>query len=198
MGFFRKSSSKSLSKSEGASTTQQYSDAGHQGAAAKPQRPPLNYQQSYEYQPYNDVDADYVKVDGDGAVYEQAGRPFQNPYHAPHSAGISTLRMKGAFDHDDADDFDDAASYHSISSNPGNSRPKTANASAPVTANHNYGPYAHTMPSRYMQMAAQGRGAARNNNPAIDSYYSTAGDDMNAFRSAGQSPDTAGGRMSQT
>ncbi|KAJ1648372.1 hypothetical protein LPJ64_000321 [Coemansia asiatica] len=200
MGFFRKSSSKSLSKSESAPTSQRYLDAGHQVSVAKPQRPPLNYQPTYEYQPYNDIETEYVNVDGDGAVYEQTGRRYQNPYHhAPHSAGISTLRMKGAYDHDDNDDFDDAASYHSISSNPGNPRPKAANASAPVTANHNYSPYAHTMPSRYMQMAAQGRGAARSNNPAIDSYYSTAGDDdVNVFRSAGQSPENISSRMSQT
>ncbi|KAJ2900886.1 hypothetical protein IWW38_000261 [Coemansia aciculifera] len=37
------------------------------------------------------------------------------------------------------------------------------------------------MPARYMQMASQGRGKARANNPAIDSYYSSVGDD-NLFR----------------
>ncbi|KAJ2230457.1 hypothetical protein IWW45_005789 [Coemansia sp. RSA 485] len=198
MGFFRKGSS----KSEGAPTPQRYLDAGHQAAAATahPQRPPLNHQPTYEYQPYNDIDSDYVNVDGDGAVYEQTARQYQPQFGAPYSAGISTLRMKGAFDRDNDDEFDDAASYHSITSNPDNSRPKIANVSAPTTANHNYGPYAHTMPSRYMQMAvAQGRGAARRNNPAVvDSYYSTTGDDVNVFRSAGQSPEDFGGRMSQT
>ncbi|KAJ2394881.1 hypothetical protein GGI05_001840 [Coemansia sp. RSA 2603] len=204
MGFFRKSSSKTQTRSEPAPTPQRYLDAGLQagaaGTAATPlsRPPPLQSQQTFEYQPYVDPDAEYVNIDGDGAVYEQS-RSYNKPSHNHHHAvGLSTLRMKGAYDRDDDDaDFDDAASYHSISSNPGMARPKTANSSAPVSSSHhnpyrNDGGYAQTMPSRYMQMATHGRGAARANNPGIDSYYSTAGDEVNIFRSAaGQRPEFA-------
>ncbi|KAJ2842314.1 hypothetical protein GGI22_007591 [Coemansia erecta] len=89
--------------------------------------------------------------------------------------------MLNAFSPDDNGDFDDdAASYHSTSSNPGIAMAVSAHA-------NDASAYSKTMPSRYLHMAAsaQGRRMSRSERPAIDSYYSSAGDDTH-FRSQGK------------
>ncbi|KAJ1893424.1 hypothetical protein LPJ66_005770 [Kickxella alabastrina] len=203
MGFFRRTTSKSKDGSQGAPTTQRYLDAGRQvAAAAATTTPNSNKQQSHGSDMYDRDDArSYVNVDGDGATYEQ-GRPYQKHehyYQEPHSVGISTMRTKDAFNRDEEGDFDDAASYHSTSSNPGMARPTTAgaSASAPAAAYAGDTGYTQTLPSRYLQMATQGRGGARGNNAIIDSYYSTFGDDDNVARTMGQMSLSANARQMQ-
>ncbi|KAJ2008560.1 hypothetical protein GGI04_001085 [Coemansia thaxteri] len=63
---------------------------------------------------------------------------------------------------------------------------------AAAVAAQNEPSYSQTMPSRYLHIATQARGRGRANRPAVDSYYSTVGDD-NLFRNASQAPDSAQG-----
>ncbi|KAJ1671198.1 hypothetical protein GGF38_000988 [Coemansia sp. RSA 25] len=175
MSFFRKALSRTRDKPEPAPTPQRFLDAGRQAAED------MGHQQQQHSTTYDDSHSTFTGG-GSGterSQWQQLPKTRQQNYYIQHHDGSTTIQ-RGAFEPDDNGDFDDAASYHSTSSNPGMHRPATAAQSEPS--------YQHTMPSRYLQMATQGRGAARANNPVIDSYYSSVGDD-NLFRNASPMPD---------
>lgn len=78
--------------------------------------------------------------------------------------------------------FDDAASYHSTSSNP--NQPDRMSSAASYKA-------PQATPAQYWQLATQGNGSHSmpRSRPPIDSYYSTVGED-NMFRDPVRSPST--------
>ncbi|KAJ2752304.1 hypothetical protein GGH94_005310 [Coemansia aciculifera] len=169
MSFFRKALSRTRDKPEPAPSPQRFLAAGRQAAED------MNIQQQQQqHSTYGDSGTEHSK-------WRQLPKTRQQNYYVQHHDGSTTIQ-RGAFEPEDNGDFDDAASYHSTSSNPGMHRPATAAQNEPS--------YPQTMPSRYLQMATQGRETARANRPPVDSYYSTLGDD-NLFRNAGPMPDGA-------
>ncbi|KAJ2126443.1 hypothetical protein IW147_000191 [Coemansia sp. RSA 720] len=119
--------------------------------------------------------------------YQTSPAPYSSPStnydQAPHShQGGMTATLHNTFNSSQHnDDFDDAASYHSISSNPGMSQS--------AGARPNEGSYTPMMTSRFANASSQSRSAAR---PNTDSHYGSPGDE-NMFRSPGLTPNTAPG-----
>ncbi|KAJ1991848.1 hypothetical protein GGI25_003208 [Coemansia spiralis] len=207
MGLFRRSQSKTHSTQEAASVQQRYIGAGRQAVEDTQQysRQQKRYNQGYS-EAYTDertelhgYDRDSSVYNNDSGHYEFGGQPWQQNHHhqqqqqhhnqndhymSTTSRGTAAM-VRSAFSPNDSGDFDDAASYHSTSSNPGVHRTTTA---------HNNDSYSQTMPSRYLHMATQSRAAARAERPAINSYYSTTGDD-NAFRSPNDPQGMHGGQQ---
>ncbi|KAJ1773128.1 hypothetical protein IW140_001096 [Coemansia sp. RSA 1813] len=187
MGLFRRSQSKSQGKQEVApSQLHRRTGAGRQAdinvmQQSWQQQPTLHPppQQSYYEPPPHHAEETGTRGLGRDSTAHSTQNLYEPAHHAQNNRYIPTndatsAMILSAFSPDDNGDFDDSASYHSTSSNPG----------IPLSAatHANDAAYSKTMPSRYLHMAAsQGRGTSRNERPAIDSYYSTTGDD-NLFR----------------
>ncbi|KAI8324775.1 HCP-like protein [Martensiomyces pterosporus] len=171
MSFFRRTLSRTRDKKEPAPAPQRYLSAGRETAST-------DKQQQQQQPQYDDLSSPRSPNAGGSLGPYQQQEPRQHQYqqhdHYAHYNDSTISPRGGAFDPDGDGDFDDAASYHSISSNPAASR------SAAKYQGEN--DYAQAMPSRYQYMASQGRSAARAMGPEIDSYYSTAGDLRSSLR----------------
>ncbi|KAJ2554798.1 hypothetical protein EV175_002470 [Coemansia sp. RSA 1933] len=168
-----------------------YAQDYHEPSPQQQQQQQNSYGQGYyEPAPHRHEETDTREFGRESVVHSSQSLYAQNDRYIPTNSATAVM-MLNAFSPDDNGDFDDAASYHSTSSNPGMSM-------ATAATHANDAAYSKTMPSRYLHMAAassQGRGTSRSERPAIDSYYSAIGNDS-LFGPAETSRSTHGNQQS--
>ncbi|KAJ2312223.1 hypothetical protein IWW54_002211, partial [Coemansia sp. RSA 2705] len=176
MGFFRKSS-KTRDRHEPISAPPERPGAGRQATGRDMHTAPHHPQSA----PYSSSSSTFAASTGTG--YGQAHHSFslQQGTLARPPGGMSAAIHSAFSPHRHDDDFDDAASYHSISSNPGMSQSAGARPSG--------GPYTPMMTTRYANTSNEGHNTAQIAQPDIDSYYSAPRDE-NYFRSPDAIPDS--------
>ncbi|KAI9477424.1 hypothetical protein BX667DRAFT_530989 [Coemansia mojavensis] len=171
MGFFRKTSKARNEQKPVLSPQEQYG-AGRQAAGSI---------HAYQTQlaPYRSSSSTFRA--SNGMTFNQAYQPHlqQHGPPSPYHNGMTTATTFGTVNSAHDDDFDDAASYHSISSNPG-----IAQSAGPYT---NDGTFTPAMTSRYDNSSGRGRSTTQISRLNTESYYGTPGDE-NYFCSAGVTP----------